>query len=115
HPSPRIPAGTAAQEISAEVFTPGRAIGECLADLTALIHSDFTYDSAATTVSSTLDEVLAARHGVCPDFSHVCVAAVRAAGLADRTDYVYLCRAPLAVGTLYISTVFIMTYAIDNH
>src|SRR5699024_818263 len=74
HPSPRIPAGTAAQEISAEVFTPGRAIGECLADLTALIHSDFTYDSAATTVSSTLEEVLAARHGVCQDFSHVGVA-----------------------------------------
>src|SRR5699024_5385597 len=82
HPSPRIPAGTAAQEISAEVFTPGRAIGECLADLTALIHSDFTYDSAATTVSSPLEEVLAARHGVCQDFSHLGEAAVRAAGRA---------------------------------
>lgn len=100
HPSPRIPAGTAVHEISAEVFTPGRAIGECLADLTALIHSEFTYDSAATTVTSTLEEVLAARHGVCQDFSHVGVAAARAAGLAARYVSGYLRTAPSAAGAL---------------
>lgn len=100
HPSPRIPSGTAAREISAEVFRPGRAIGECLADLTALIHGDFTYDSGATTVTSTLQEVLSARHGVCQDFSHVGVAAVRAAGLAARYVSGYLRTAPSAAGAL---------------
>ncbi|ATG55615.1 cysteine protease [Brachybacterium ginsengisoli] len=100
HPSPRIPAGTAAREITEQVFTPGRPIGECLAELTALIHSDFTYASGATTVASTLEEVLAARHGVCQDFSHVGVAAARAAGLAARYVSGYLRTAPSAEGAL---------------
>ncbi|ATG52809.1 cysteine protease [Brachybacterium vulturis] len=115
HPSPRIPAGTAAREISAEVFTPGRAIGECLADLTALIHTDFTYDSAATTVSSTLEEVLAARHGVCQDFSHVGVAAVRAAGLAARYVSGYLRTAPSAEGALGTAPVGEMIGSAASH
>src|SRR5699024_8899744 len=71
HPSPRVPDLAAAREISEAVFTPERPIGHCLAALTALIHTDFTYDSGATTVTSTLEEVLAARHGVCQDFAHV--------------------------------------------
>ena len=45
HPSPRVPGGTAAREISAEVFRPGRAVGECLAELTALIHTCLLYTS----------------------------------------------------------------------
>ncbi|GAA1490109.1 transglutaminase family protein [Brachybacterium sacelli] len=100
HLSPRVPALAAARELSAAVFTPERPIGECLAELTALIHSDFTYDSGATTVTSTLAEVLAARHGVCQDFSHVGVAAVRAAGLAARYVSGYLRTAPSAEGAL---------------
>ncbi|MFC7374177.1 transglutaminase N-terminal domain-containing protein [Brachybacterium sp. GCM10030268] len=100
HSSPRIPGGTAAREISERVFTPERPIGECLAELTALIHTEFTYDSRATTVTSTLEDVLAARHGVCQDFSHVGVAAVRAAGLAARYVSGYLRTAPSAEGAL---------------
>ncbi|MBP2410516.1 transglutaminase family protein [Brachybacterium fresconis] len=100
HPSPRVPTLTAARELSETVFTPERSIGECLAALTALIHTDFTYDSDATTVTSTLEDVLAARHGVCQDFSHVGVAAVRAAGLAARYVSGYLRTAPSAEGAL---------------
>lgn len=100
HPSPRLPAPDAAAEIAAEVFRPGRAIGECLAALTALIHTDFAYDPAATTVSSTLEEVLAVRRGVCQDFAHVGIAAVRAAGLAARYVSGYLRTAPSADGEL---------------
>ncbi|MEE1651566.1 transglutaminase family protein [Brachybacterium sp. J144] len=100
HASPRIPAGSAAREIAAEVFAPERPIGEALAHLTALIHTDFTYDAAATTVTSTLAEVLAARHGVCQDFAHVGLAAVRAAGLAARYVSGYLRTAPSTSGAL---------------
>lgn len=100
HPSPRIPAGTAARELSDAVFTPERPIGECLAELTGLIHTDFTYDSSATTVASTLQEVLSARHGVCQDFAHVGVAAVREAGLAARYVSGYLRTAPSRAGAL---------------
>lgn len=113
--SPRVPECAAAREITAEVFRPGRPIGECLADLTALIHSDFTYDSAATTVASTLEEVLAARHGVCQDFSHVGVAAVRAAGLAARYVSGYLRTAPSAEGALGTAPVGEMIGSAASH
>lgn len=99
-PSPRIRTSHAVREISAEVFTPQRPIGECLAHLTALIHTDFTYASGATTVTSTLEEVLSARHGVCQDFSHVGVAVARAAGLAARYVSGYLRTARSADGEL---------------
>lgn len=100
HPSPRIPAVSGAREIVDAVFTPGRPIGEALAALTGLIHTDFTYDPAATTVTSTLEEVLSARHGVCQDFSHVGLAVARAAGLAARYVSGYLRTAPSAEGRL---------------
>ncbi|MGO2312744.1 MAG: transglutaminase family protein [Brachybacterium tyrofermentans] len=100
HPSPRIPDQGEAHEISASVFTPERPIGDCLADLTGWIHANFTYDSGATTVTSTLEEVLAERHGVCQDFAHVGVAAVRAAGLAARYVSGYLRTAPSSEGAL---------------
>ncbi|RCO07803.1 transglutaminase family protein, partial [Bacilli bacterium] len=56
--------------------------------------------SGATTVTSTLEEVLSARHGVCQDFSHVGVAVARAAGLAARYVSGYLRTARSADGEL---------------
>ena len=100
HPSPRVPASRAARELKEEVFTPGRPVGEALAALTGFVFREFTYDAGATTVTSTLEEVLAARHGVCQDFAHVGVAAVRAAGLAARYVSGYLRTAPAADGAL---------------
>ena len=35
------------------------------------IHADFDYDHTATTVTSTVAEVLATRAGVCQDFAHL--------------------------------------------
>jgi len=98
--SPRIALTGQVREITAEVFLPQRPLGECLAALTALIHTEFTYDSQATTVTSTLEEVLAARHGVCQDFAHVGVAVARGAGLAARYVSGYLRTAPAAGGAL---------------
>lgn len=99
-PSPRIRTCGAVEEIASEVFVPERPTGECLAHLTALIHTDFTYDSGATTVTSTLEEVLSARHGVCQDFAHVGVAVARSAGLAARYVSGYLRTARSTDGAL---------------
>ena len=90
HDSPRIRSVPAARELAAEIFTPGRPIGDALAELTHRIHTTFTYSSGATTVTSTIEEVLAARHGVCQDFSHVGVAVARSVGLAARYVSGYL-------------------------
>ena len=89
-PSSRVRTSPAVRELAAEVFTPGRAVGEALAHLTHLIHRDFTYATGATTVSTTLEDVLRSRHGVCQDFSHVGIAVARSVGLGARYVSGYL-------------------------
>jgi len=71
-------------------FPPGRPLLEALTDLTGRIHRDFTYDPQATTVSTTLAEVLATRRGVCQDFARVEIACLRALGIPARYVSGYL-------------------------
>ena len=55
-------------------FPAGRPFLAAVSDLTARIHRDFTYDPAATTVSTPLDEVMQNRRGVCQDFAQLQIA-----------------------------------------
>jgi transglutaminase-like putative cysteine protease len=48
------------------------------------IHDGFTYTPNSTQVDSPIDEALSARRGVCQDFSHIMLAAIRYAGLPCR-------------------------------
>lgn len=45
------------------------------------IHSEFTYAPGKTTFDTAPDEAFAARHGVCQDFTHVMITALRSFGL----------------------------------
>lgn len=99
-PSPRVTLTDEVHDLASLVFTPERPIGDCLAELTHLIHREFRYTPGVTTVSSTIDEVLGARHGVCQDFSHVAVAIARSAGLAARYVSGYLRTASAEPGNL---------------
>jgi transglutaminase-like putative cysteine protease len=93
-PSPLVPAWPEVADFAAVAFTPGRAIGAALADLVGRIHDGFDYSPGATTVSTTLPEVLAARRGVCQDFAHLAVGALRSVGLAARYVSGYLETTP---------------------
>lgn len=50
--------------------------------LMQLIYQDFCYQPHATQVDTPLDEVMRTRQGVCQDFAHVAIAALRSLGLA---------------------------------
>ena len=63
-------------------------------DLVHRIHADFRYESGATTVKTTLPEVLERRAGVCQDFAHLAVGCLRSMGLAARYVSGYLETAP---------------------
>lgn len=67
-----------------ESFTPGRPIIAALADLNHRIFSDFRYDQAATTLATPIEEVFARRRGVCQDFAHVMIGALRSIGVPAR-------------------------------
>jgi transglutaminase-like putative cysteine protease len=67
---------------------------EALLELTHRIHEDFQFDATATTVSTSVDEVMQLRRGVCQDFAHLMLACLRAHGLAARYMSGYLLTDP---------------------
>lgn len=88
--SPLVRPTNGVTEYAATTFTAGRPLGSALAELTRRIHEDFEYVSGATTVRTTLSELLHRRQGVCQDFAHLAVGCLRSAGLAARYVSGYL-------------------------
>jgi len=92
--SPYVSTQAAIRAYAAPVFSPQRPLLEAVCDLTQRIYTTFTYDPEATSVSTTVDDVLRERHGVCQDFAHLEIACLRALGLAARYVSGYLVTAP---------------------
>jgi len=75
-------------------FEPGVPIVRCLLALQARINRDFVFDTRATTVATPLREVLEQRRGVCQDFAHLMIAALRSLGVPARYVSGYLRTKP---------------------
>jgi transglutaminase-like putative cysteine protease len=88
--SPLVTVTPAVRQYAAPSFTPGRAVTAAIADLSTRIHTDFAYKPGVTSVTTTLDELLELREGVCQDFAHLAIACARSAGLAARYVSGYL-------------------------
>ncbi|GAA4819147.1 transglutaminase N-terminal domain-containing protein [Nocardioides caeni] len=93
-PSAGVPLHVGVRDYAAASLVPGRPIGEAVTDLMHRIHAEFDYDATATTVTSTVAEILAKRAGVCQDFAHLTLAALRSHGLAARYVSGYLATEP---------------------
>jgi transglutaminase-like putative cysteine protease len=93
-PSASVDQVPEAADYAATSFTARRPVGEAVTDLMERIHRDFDYDHTATTVTSTVAEVLATRAGVCQDFAHLALACLRSQGLAARYVSGYLATEP---------------------
>ena len=79
---------------AAPSFPAGRPLLEGAFDLTRRIHGEFKFDPAATDISTPISEVLKAKRGVCQDFAHLSLAALRALGLPARYISGYLLTRP---------------------
>jgi transglutaminase-like putative cysteine protease len=88
--SPRVKPGVEFAAYASQSFSPARPLTEALMDFTGRIYKDFRFDSKATTVRTSPDEVLRHRSGVCQDFAHLQVACLRSLGLAARYVSGYL-------------------------
>lgn len=88
--SPRIRLCEEFADYALASFTPGRAMGEALRELTERIHTDFRFDAKATTTRTTVEEVFKKRQGVCQDFAHLQIACLRSINLAARYVSGYL-------------------------
>jgi transglutaminase-like putative cysteine protease len=90
HASPMIPLLPELRPLAEACFPPGETILNGAMTLTSLIFHRFTYDSEATDISTPLSQVIAKRRGVCQDFAHVMIGALRSLGLAARYVSGYL-------------------------
>lgn len=88
--SPLVAASPALAKYARPSFTRGRPVLEALLDLARRIHADFAYEPGSTSVTTTVEEVLAARAGVCQDFAHLAVGCLRSLGLGARYVSGYL-------------------------
>ncbi len=87
-----------ATDYAGQSFVPGRPVVEALIDLTGRINRDFSYTPNVTSVSTSVAEIFATRHGVCQDFSHLMIAGLRGLGLPARYVSGYILTHPPAGG-----------------
>ncbi len=92
--SPMIAINPGAMAYVRPSFPPGVPVLAGALDLMRRIFAEFSYDKSATTVDTSVDQVLASRKGVCQDFAHLAISCLRALGLAARYVSGYLETAP---------------------
>ncbi len=88
--SPLITVNSTAMEYAKPSFSPGTPILSGAADLVRRIFTGFSYDKNASTVDTTVEQVLVNRRGVCQDFAHLAISCLRSLGLAARYVSGYL-------------------------
>ncbi|WP_010140390.1 transglutaminase family protein [Oceanicola sp. S124] len=80
-PSPRVPhVPEIADWAKAAVAGAESTFARVLA-LTRALHRDMAFDATATMVDTPLDEAFALRRGVCQDFTHIQICALRSLGI----------------------------------
>lgn len=72
----------------------GRPVLDAARDLVSRIFADFSFDGTATSVTTTVDEAFDLRRGVCQDFAHIALAALRAWGIPARYVSGYILTHP---------------------
>jgi transglutaminase-like putative cysteine protease len=93
-PSPYAPRLQALRDYAAASFGPEMPVALGALDLMHRIHADFEFKTASTEVDTPLIEAFEQRAGVCQDFAHLMIAALRRLGLAARYVSGYLLTQP---------------------
>ena len=92
--TPLVPLSDGARAYALASFARGRAWFDAVTELMQRIHADFEFEPGATSVSTSVDEVLYQRSGVCQDFAHLMLACLRSLSLPARYVSGYLLTDP---------------------
>jgi len=95
HPSAHAPALAEAADFARPCFPPGRPVLAALLHLNERIATEFRFQAGVTSISTPVEEVLRLRRGVCQDFTHLMIAALRSLGLPARYMSGYIRTRPL--------------------
>jgi transglutaminase-like putative cysteine protease len=88
--SPFVSAGPELAAYARPTFTSGRPLMDALQELSHRIHTEFSYEPNSTSIEMPLTRILESRRGVCQDFAHIMIGAVRSLRLAARYVSGYL-------------------------
>lgn len=93
-PSRHVALADQVRDWAAPTFAAGRPLPQVLVELAHRIRTELAYRSGSTTVHTTQAQLLEQRAGVCQDFAHLMIAALRAHGLPARYASGYLETSP---------------------
>ena len=96
--SPHVSVTPQIDDYAQQTFGPERSLVEAIQDLTHRIHSDFKYRPQSTSIGTPLADVMKHRRGVCQDFAHVMIGAVRSKRVAARYVSGYVRPGPKVEG-----------------
>lgn len=89
-PSPLVTIGGPVEEYGRVALDADAPLGTALSNLVTAINTDFAYRKGATTVRTSLPELLQIGAGVCQDFAHLAIGCLRSFGLPARYVSGYL-------------------------
>jgi transglutaminase-like putative cysteine protease len=96
--SPYVSVSKALAEYARATFAPQRPLLAAVTELSHRIHSEFEYLPKSTSIDMPLAEVLRNRQGVCQDFAHIMIGALRSLRLAARYVSGYVRPGPKVQG-----------------
>ncbi len=79
--SPRVPLERPTTDYARKLTAKDPSIFDAITIIGTALHGDMHYDPEATTVETPMLEAFERRHGVCQDYSHVMIAALRGIGI----------------------------------
>ncbi len=88
--SPLVSFDLAATVFAQESFTPGAPLAQAAYALAKSFKAQFAYVPGATTIRTSVPEIMEGRKGVCQDFAHAMIAGLRGLGLPARYVSGYL-------------------------
>jgi transglutaminase-like putative cysteine protease len=93
--SPHAPADHAARAYAVGCFSARRPVLDAVLDLNTSIRRNFTFRAGVTSTRTRISEVLRRREGVCQDFTHLMISALRSFGLPARYVSGYIRTRPM--------------------
>ena len=93
-PSRHTPPSSAIESFVRHSFPARRPVLAGAMDLTRRIFEEFAFDGTATDLSTPIAQVLETKRGVCQDFAHLGLAALRSLGIPARYVSGYLLTQP---------------------
>jgi transglutaminase-like putative cysteine protease len=78
------------RDYAQQSFEPSKSLYESVEEFMGRIFSDFSFVSGFSDISTPVEEVFLQRKGVCQDFAHLAITALRSLGLAVRYVSGYL-------------------------